>query len=780
MSVSYDRLLSLSTEVANSVVETYENDGVVCPFKLRRDVFTTAAVDNIDHNPSATTSKDSFHGTAISLAQHLTTENPGIIRENSLNLDKRLSTKKVSQLPSYYCEVRPMVVNSSTFDAPKGMAQSALTVTPIDYLLQEEDWLEACSEGLSKDVLADTDIVSWAAYRASQSSLMSHQPALISLLPMFTENAHSAAMIAHAIKVVREATHHLNPSQTPVLAVDQPLYAIAKQIQWSLGGIYSEENLIVMCGGLHIEMAAFKALGKWVEGSGWKESLVDAGVATDGVAESFVSAKHLTRTRRAHQVTAASLYVLMRKAYDSYVEQHAVAKSFEEWKMMKSKQPQFQYWNTVLELEILCLQFVRAVREGNFAMYVRVLRLLLPWFFALDSHNYARWLSVHYRDMSKLRETHPSVFTAFTQGSFVVHKSRKPFSAIALDHAHEQVNAVVKGEGGAVGLTESAAALRRWMIAGPELSRMIEEFEDVESNDHITKHHESMPSFQRNFIEDVRNLITSLENSGNPFLEESNDLIALHSKDIMDEDVVKTVMSIEKIGEDQCKQFLEERLQDKAKTLSDTLKKNSFSTFVKKSTKKGSDKAKLKMLKEDCALFGRLYIACQNRDGDIEEFFQFENQPWPPSLSQLGKLRSGTKSDLVKCLPTPSNSKIENATAVILDGAVVVQMLLPSTASTFHDYFDEIFGPYVLRHLETASRVDIVFDVYINGSLKQSTREKRGSGQRRKVTSSTRIPTDWKGFLRVDDNKSELFNFLSEKVRPRPMLVIIQCLLIVN
>ena len=29
-----------------------------------------AAVDNIDHNPSAATSKDSFHDTGISLMQH--------------------------------------------------------------------------------------------------------------------------------------------------------------------------------------------------------------------------------------------------------------------------------------------------------------------------------------------------------------------------------------------------------------------------------------------------------------------------------------------------------------------------------------------------------------------------------------------------------------------------------------------------------------------------------------------------------------------------------------
>ena len=49
----------------------------------------------------------------------------------------------------------------------------------------------------------------------------------------------------------------------------------------------------------------------------------------------------------------------------------------------------------------------------------------------------------------------------------MVHKTKKPFSSIALDQAHEQENAKVKGEGVAAGLTENTSALNRWMIAGP-------------------------------------------------------------------------------------------------------------------------------------------------------------------------------------------------------------------------------------------------------------------------------------------------------------------------
>ena len=137
--------------------------------------------------------------------------------------------------------------------------------------------------------------VSWVAYRASKSSLSSHQPALISLLSMFTENAHSLAMIAHAINVISLAVKHLNPSQIPVVAFDQPLFALAKQIHWSVGGAYGESHVVVMLGGLHIEMAAFKALGKWVLGSGWCEALTNETVTSLGIANSFlIASEHNT------------------------------------------------------------------------------------------------------------------------------------------------------------------------------------------------------------------------------------------------------------------------------------------------------------------------------------------------------------------------------------------------------------------------------------------------------------------------------------------------------
>ena len=363
MCISYDRLLTISNDTTNIVIDRYDRDGVVCPSKLLDGILTTAAVDNIDHNPSSTSAQDSFHGTAISLVQHPTNEKPGTDRATDvLDPSKSSTSKKIASLPSYYTEVPPLTLPSSDIVVPNTIAR---LVSTLDHDVtsnnsdREEDWLDNTRQVLNEKELTKEYIVSWAAYRASKSSLSSHQPALISLLPMFTENAHSLAMIAHAINVISSAVKHLNSSQIPVVAVDQPLFALAKQIQWKVGGVYDESHVVVMLGGLHIEMAAFKALGKWVLGSGWPEVLTNATVASPGVANSFLTASHITRTRRAHQVTAASLYLLMKKAYEEHrktEETDGPARAFDEWKEEKMKKcPQFLYWATVLDFELVCL-----------------------------------------------------------------------------------------------------------------------------------------------------------------------------------------------------------------------------------------------------------------------------------------------------------------------------------------------------------------------------------------------------------------------------------------
>ena len=60
-------------------------------------------------------------------------------------------------------------------------------------------------------------------------------------LPLFQEQAHTAGMIPHSV-VIRDAVEHVNPGQIPVIAMDQPLFALEKQIQWEFPDLYGEDK----------------------------------------------------------------------------------------------------------------------------------------------------------------------------------------------------------------------------------------------------------------------------------------------------------------------------------------------------------------------------------------------------------------------------------------------------------------------------------------------------------------------------------------------------------
>eukprot|EP00112_Aurelia_sp_Birch-Aquarium-sp1_P002124 Seg1231.3 transcript_id=Seg1231.3/GoldUCD/mRNA.D3Y31 product="hypothetical protein" protein_id=Seg1231.3/GoldUCD/D3Y31 len=284
------------------------------------------------------------------------------------------------------------------------------------------------------------------------------------------------------------------------------------------------------------------------------------------------------------------------------------------------------------------------------------------------------------------------------------------------------------------------------MIAGPELARLTFEFEStaVKDKTYSRKHHDQTPSVQRTFVNEVKALVAVIEEAGNPFNDQGNELVSVFTKNVADATVCKTVREIETIGSEKYKHFVETRLQKKEIPLSEPIKRNKLPTFSR-SAKRDIPRTKLQVtsLKKDCNLFSCLYVGCQTRDGKLDDFFRHENQSCPPSLSNLGSIRSGAKCDLMECLqnevvqqPEESSVQLEGpkVDSVIIDGAALINMLRPGAAKTFEEYANNFFRPHLQAQLRNRKRIDLVWDVYFEDSLKKATRLKRGKGVRRKVS----------------------------------------------
>ena len=175
---------------------------------------------------------------------------------------------------------------------------------------------------------------------------------------------------------------------------------------------------------------------------------------------------------------------------------------------------------------------------------------------------------------------------------------------MAIDQFHEQVNALVKGDIGAVGLTESPQALERWMVAGPEMARVLLELEassSIPSDTTTGKHLEQSHCTQLMFANDVLSPLATFEDMGNPFFEDSGDMLSL-----------------------------------------------------------------------DKTLFSRLYIACQVRQSNLDSLFEHENQACPPSISDMGQLPHGSRSDLMECLVLTTSKYYPGIETKVLDGDAIV------------------------------------------------------------------------------------------------------------
>ena len=253
LSVSYARVVELENQLATAVCENIAKNGVVCPAQLRKGLFTVSALDNIDHNPSSTTAKGSFHGTGISLFQFPSKSNMGQVQGGIAMPSPE--TEKNHHLPGSFTIVPAVALTKANVAVPA-------TPNPIisfeGYLgrahVKEKCWLDHSLKVIEKQELNKGEIVAWSAYHASLQDVSGDlQPALTHLLPLFYEKAATASMIKHGMDVQRKATQFLNPGQIPVMAVDAPLYALAKFVQWNWPQTHGEDKCVVMFGGLHIE-----------------------------------------------------------------------------------------------------------------------------------------------------------------------------------------------------------------------------------------------------------------------------------------------------------------------------------------------------------------------------------------------------------------------------------------------------------------------------------------------------------------------------------------------
>ena len=160
----------------------------------------------------------------------------------------------------------------------------------------------------------------------------------------------------------------------------------------------------------------------------------------------------------------------------------------------------------------------------------------------------------------------------------------------------------------------------------------------------------------------------------------------------------------------------------------------------------------------------------------------------PLSLADRGgNLRSSNKAALGKILQEGESFETlpttKHKSCTIIDGHALVQAIgKPASSTTFGDLAD-VFCDAVFSHFQKGClRVDVAFDRYRESSIKSNTRSKRaGTGKYIRCNINSRsvpLPANWKQFIDLSDNKSNLAAFLSEQIMIKSRHTLTNCELI--
>ena len=221
-----------------------------------------------------------------------------------------------------------------------------------------------------------------------------------------------------------------------------------------------------------------------------------------------------------------------------------------------------------------------------------------------------------------------------------------------------------------------------------------------------------------------------MEELENPFLEIDETLLCLDTKDIAENIVCDAVNKKELVRKQKPQEFFNEILVKKTKSIDDTLHKNRLPISSHKPSLQSKHSCDISTLKENVKFFSQLCVANQTRNCDMSNFFSHKNTYIPPSLSKYGKVRSGNKADLLNSLYDGCNTQDTKSTTdgIVVEGTVLVYKYRSTAQKTFKEYSEERLETLLQEKLIHVNRVDVVWNAYLENSLKMTTRQKRGNG----------------------------------------------------
>ena len=601
-----------------------------------------------------------------------------------------------------------------------------------------------------------------------------------------------------------------------LMVFDQAIYAKALDIVTQRKDEFS--SVVLRMGAFHICCTFMAILGKRFRDAGLMDLLVESGVAGVASASSALAGKQYNRAIRLHKIVSealermrwkefvsnsdptdlanwqASIGISIQKLQSCITDEnlgnvvsspalHELHKRYADYCCQRAEASEmFKFWKSYLDMVCLLLRFVRSSRIGDWDLHLQCIREMLPWCFAYDRQNYARFMTYYWLQMTQLPQTHPEADLFLRSGGFSVQRSNNSFAMVPSDQAIEQsMNRETKTTGGIVGFSRHPGTVQRWVLTAHDRAAVADVCMehcglDDATEERDTMHKECQTSRMARDETDVLHVIDTCDGFLNPFLsasqEQHTQLTQLASGIEASSDVAQDLLQAEEHGLNRFKDFIRERLisGNSSKEFYDPLQKLNLKTFSVQKSKKTSGNNPREILRSDRSTFSRIALIAQTRQMDMREVLAYPLGPLPWALAATdGSLIKTSKSALLPLLTDGAVLSDDQRTtdgALIVDGMALLRSIKAiSMPPTFGEYADLILS-ILCRFFNKYTRIDFIADTYCNISIKNTERSSRAAGGsvRQHVTGPDQhLPRQFNKFLAVGANKEELIAFLASQ-----------------
>lgn len=596
------------------------------------------------------------------------------------------------------------------------------------------------------------------------------------------------------------------------VVADQALYAKLTEVAWNSQSKF--ETIIPMMGNFHIICNLLSIIGKIFRDAGLRDLAVESGIIAEGSVDKVLDGKQYNRGVRLHKLVYEAL---MRLAWIKFLEwletnhsQHhqnldetlrlvndvhenpceATLASFLNDETCQRVLDLFtmyvdelrynsgqlaSFWVMYLDLVEILLGLIRADREGDWLLHLANIRKMIPWCFAADKTNYARYLPVYFLQMASLQGTSQELYNHFLNGGFSVQLGESnPFGRLPTDQTLEEtVNRDTQTSGGTKGFSLKPGAVSRYYLTAEHRTAALRRLRELISVQKPRLGHSDLQASRINRDEnDVSAILELLESTWtNPFCGDAMDLLSISTGLAATPDVGKNLLEAREKGE----AAYAERLVklEKGTGFYDPIKKLKLKTFssLRKGTAIKGTTTEI-VLKADNRVFGHMLLIAQNRKLDMKEVLCYPLGPTPWALANAdGTLKKTGKASLsthiekeAAFVDLPTGPR-----AVIIDAMGIVQKIHGENC-TFGELSGQVFKS-ILNHSCKSQRVDVVFDVYTERSIKNAERDSRGSRDSllfHDIKSGHRIK-NWKRLLGNTESKNKLIRFLAESWKEEKM-----------